>query len=79
MDPLSITASVITVLAATGKVGEGLEKLWALKGAPHELLALINEVSRYLSFDRQYENAGLTQRISVLVNRSEAFTLFIVP
>lgn len=42
MDPLSITASVITVLAATGKVGEGLEKLWALKGAPHELLALVH-------------------------------------
>ena len=45
MDPLSITASVLTLLAAANKVAKGLDKLASIKGAPAAILALNNEVS----------------------------------
>ncbi len=44
MDPLSTAASVLTVLAAAGKVGDGLQQLLFLVHAPDELTCLINEV-----------------------------------
>ena len=45
MDPLSITASVLTLLAAANSVAKGLNKLASIRGAPAAVLALNNEVS----------------------------------
>lgn len=45
MDPLSITASVLTLLTAANKVAKGLDKLASIKGAPAAVLALNNELS----------------------------------
>ena len=45
MDPLSITASILAILGAGGKVGDGLKKIIALKDAPDALLALNNEIN----------------------------------
>ena len=44
-DPLSLAASVITVIGAADNVGKLLAKIQSMKDAPNELLALINEVS----------------------------------
>lgn len=44
-DPLSITVSVIALLAATRKVAVGLEKLASVRGAPAVILQLNNELS----------------------------------
>jgi hypothetical protein len=30
MDPLSITSGIVTVLSASGKTAQGIEKLWGL-------------------------------------------------
>ena len=43
MDPLSITASVIAVLGAASTSGAAIRKLVALRKAPEELDALLNE------------------------------------
>ena len=43
-DPLSITASILTLLSAAGAVGKFLEKVIALKHAPDVLLALNNDI-----------------------------------
>ena len=51
MDPLSTAASVLAVLSAAGATAQGLEKLWALKDAPQDLLAIMNEVSRSFSLE----------------------------
>ena len=45
MDPLSITASIVTILAVADKCVKGIAKLRALNRAPSELSALINEVA----------------------------------
>ncbi|KAF7510833.1 hypothetical protein GJ744_005933 [Endocarpon pusillum] len=45
MDPLSITASILTILGAAGQVKKGLERLQSLKSAPQELCALTNEIA----------------------------------
>ena len=45
MDPLSITASLITVLGTGGAVTKGLGMILNLKNAPNILLQLNNEVS----------------------------------
>ena len=44
-DPLSITASIIAVVATAKGIGKALGKIKNLSNAPDELLALINEVS----------------------------------
>jgi len=43
-DPLSIIASTIAVIGATGKASKGLEELWSLRRADSGLLQLMNEV-----------------------------------
>lgn len=43
MDPLSITAGILAIFDAGGKVGKGLKKLIRLKDAPSAFLALNNE------------------------------------
>lgn len=45
MDPLSITASVLTLVTAANKVAKGLDNLASIKGAPAAVLALNNELS----------------------------------
>jgi len=45
MDPLSVTASVLTVLGAAGTVLRSLEKTRSFRKAPEEVHALIEEVS----------------------------------
>ncbi len=47
MDPLSLTASVITVIGLAGQVSKGLRHLHNLSKAPQEILALENEVSDF--------------------------------
>lgn len=44
-DPLSLTASVITVIAAVDSVAKLLAKIRSIKNAPDELFALNNKVS----------------------------------
>jgi hypothetical protein len=46
MDPLSVSASILTLLSAAQSVLNGLESLRALGNAPAELLKLLNEVSK---------------------------------
>lgn len=46
MDPLSVGASVIAVVGATGKVVKGIRRLKALQDAPKELDDLLTEVSQ---------------------------------
>ena len=45
MDPLSVTASIIALIQAGGKVSTGLKKIANLRNAPDILLALNNEVA----------------------------------
>ena len=45
MDPLSICASVLAILAAGGKVSNGLRRLVSLKDAPSTLLSLESDVT----------------------------------
>ncbi len=68
MDPLSITASILTILGAGGQVAKGIAKIRALKYAPDILLALNNEIAdiQYLVQDvnhvaRQHEEAHETK------------------
>lgn len=44
MDPLSISASIITIIGTAMKVSHGLHSLYALRYAPQDILQLINEV-----------------------------------
>lgn len=45
MDPLSFTASLLTVIGLGAQVARTVQRLVALKGAPGVLLALNNEIS----------------------------------
>ena len=45
MDPLSITASCVTVVAAAGSVTKGLKKLHDLTKVPEVVLSIMNEVA----------------------------------
>ena len=45
MDPISLIASIITLIGAGGSVAKGLRKLISLKEAPDSLLQLNNEIS----------------------------------
>lgn len=47
MDPLSVGASVIAVVGATGKVIKGIHRLKTLHDAPRELDDLLAEVSQF--------------------------------
>ncbi|KAI9886441.1 MAG: hypothetical protein M1823_001759 [Watsoniomyces obsoletus] len=47
MDPLSISASVITLLVAVGKTGEGVQKLFRLADAPDELATVTNDIAEF--------------------------------
>ena len=45
MDPLSITASIITIVGVGGQAAGAVRKVAALKGAPESILALNNEIT----------------------------------
>ena len=45
MEPLSVAASVLAVLGAASAAGRGLQHVLALRNAPDQVIALINEVS----------------------------------
>lgn len=45
MDPLSIAASIVALIAAAHQVAVGLNKLASLRGAPAAVLQLNNELS----------------------------------
>ena len=47
MEPLSIGASVIAIVGATGKAVKGIRRLKALKDAPQELDDLLAEISQF--------------------------------
>lgn len=47
MDPLSVGASVIAVVGATGKIVRGIRRLKAMQDAPKELDDLLTEVSQF--------------------------------
>ena len=47
MDPLSVGASVIAVVGATGKVVKEIRRLKAMQDAPRELDDLLTEVSQF--------------------------------
>lgn len=51
MDPISIAASLLTVLGAAATAGRALDHLSSLRHAPDHLIALLNEVNakRYSS------------------------------
>jgi hypothetical protein len=44
MEPLSVTASVITVIGAATQTYKALVALYSLRNAPQEVLELTNEV-----------------------------------
>jgi len=44
MDPLSILASTITIIGAADVSAKGIKRLWALRDAPANLEAVMNEV-----------------------------------
>jgi hypothetical protein len=69
MDPLSITASIITVLSAARKAGQGLQKIKALKDAPKELDNLLAEFSRIESVLQAFQNlpTSVQERVPGLV------------
>ncbi|KAI4174725.1 MAG: hypothetical protein LQ343_002096 [Gyalolechia ehrenbergii] len=45
MDPVSVAASLLTLLGAAATAGRALDRLSSLKHAPDHLIALVNEVS----------------------------------
>ena len=47
MEPLSLAASITAVLQLARSVGTGLDKLYRLRKAPEEVLALLNEISDF--------------------------------
>ena len=45
MDPLSITASILTIVGVGGQAAKAVKRLASLKGAPDLVFALNNEIS----------------------------------
>ena len=73
-DPLSITASAITILGAVDNVCTALSKIRILRDAPDELLALNNEVSDFKvvlhTIERHFDGHGETGRTSAIASES---------
>lgn len=57
MDPVSFTASLITVIGTVKQVGKGLKQLKALQQAPQELDNLIDETSQFEAILQAIDNA----------------------
>ena len=62
MDPLSVGASVIAVVGATGKVIKGIHRLKALQNAPRELDDLLAETSQFELVVQAVRNAHQAPR-----------------
>lgn len=46
MEPISLAASIITLITATSAAASALTRLWGLRRDPEYLLPAINEVSK---------------------------------
>jgi hypothetical protein len=44
MDPISVAASILTLIAAASQTTKGLRSLYSLRHAPREIIELTNEV-----------------------------------
>jgi hypothetical protein len=78
MDPLAISASLLTLLGSGGQIGKGLGKLIVLRNAPDAFLALNKEVAdlhRLLQemddVGRQYEQVPGSQLPSIILTALE--------
>lgn len=49
MEPVSLAASIVTLVGVVGATGNGLKKLASLKDVPEQLLQLHNEVRKVCS------------------------------
>ena len=78
MDPLSVTASIVTLLAASGSIVGGLEKLSSLREAPDIILALNNEISDFRLVIYELTNY-LQQDPAGSPSRAQAFSTQILP
>ena len=58
MDPVSVAASLLTVLGAAGAAGRALEHLSNIRHSSDQLLALINEVSTTLELQCNHVALG---------------------
>ena len=47
MDPVSVAASLLTLVSAASTTGRALEQISNVRHAPDQLLALVNEVSAF--------------------------------
>lgn len=56
MDPLSVSASVVGILAAAGKMAPLLTKLTALADAPSSAVATLNEISEMTAALRRFQD-----------------------
>ena len=64
MDPLSLTASIITILGVGGEAAKAVKKFARLKGAPDIVLALHNELSDLQLVITAIETAFKTQEMT---------------
>jgi len=64
MDPLSITASAITVLAAAGQAAKAIQRLRAIRKAPIELKLLLEEVTDLNDLLKQVESSSPTKKLN---------------
>ncbi|KAH7236676.1 hypothetical protein BKA59DRAFT_405455 [Fusarium tricinctum] len=66
MDPLSLTTSIITIIATAAKLSKGLRSLYELRHAPQEILELINEVSELQALLHLVQQAIRSASLSTL-------------
>ena len=64
MDPLSLTASIITSVSLTSNTSEALRNLYDLRHAPREVLELGKEVSKNIFFSVADYTADMNSRLS---------------
>ena len=64
MDPLSLTASIITIIGVGGQAAKAVKKLASIKGTPEILLALNNELSDLRLIVSAIEDVFRTQQTS---------------
>ena len=82
MEPVSVTASIITLLSASSTIAKFCERIAELRQAPEILLQLNNEVSelRYLieqvkDLLRDFDITVLDSRLNVELQKLEALIL----
>ena len=73
MDPLSVGASVIAVVGATGKLVKGIHRLKAMQDAPRELDDLLTEVSQFKLVIQAFQgvNANIESELGILLKTAQ--------